>query len=187
MEVYIIILIVQGIIFGGFSAFIAKEKKRDEVVWFILGFLFSFLALVALVAIPEITVANTQKTNDKPNIALCPYCREEIKSGSIICKHCKSDLSINKPIEFEEQSIISSEDTLVDVINKSIKNPPPCNEVTTKPIKVRKINPKNGNILFEIEFRKGVKYGIVDWEKLENDIMIYSEGNHFLASKKYFV
>lgn len=186
MAIYILIVVVQGLIFGGFSAFIAKEKKRDEVIWFILGFFFSILALLALIAIPERIDAKVQNNYFKSDVALCPYCRENIKPDAIICKHCKSDLSLNKAIILEERSPISSDDTIVDVINKSMKKPPPYSEVTAKPIKVRKINPKNGNILFEIEFRRGIKYGIVDWKKLENDILIYSEGNYFLASKKFF-
>lgn len=45
--------ILSGIIFGGFSAYIAKEKKRDIYLWFFLGFLFSIIALIAVAAIPS--------------------------------------------------------------------------------------------------------------------------------------
>jgi hypothetical protein len=51
MEIFWILLI-QAIVAGGFSAFIAKEKNRNIFNWFILGFLFSLFALLALIAIP---------------------------------------------------------------------------------------------------------------------------------------
>jgi len=49
-----LIIIVQGIVFGAFSSFIAKEKNRDEAGWFLFGFLFSFIALLALIAVPKL-------------------------------------------------------------------------------------------------------------------------------------
>ena len=51
MEAAIIIaIIIWGIIFGGFCAFLAKQKNRDAVGWFFLGLLFSIIALIAIAA-----------------------------------------------------------------------------------------------------------------------------------------
>ena len=41
-----------GIISGSFCAYIAKEKNRGDGAWFVLGFLFSLFALIALVGLP---------------------------------------------------------------------------------------------------------------------------------------
>jgi hypothetical protein len=49
----LIILLIQGIIFGLFSAYIANEKNRDGTAWFFLGFFFSILAIFSLIAIPR--------------------------------------------------------------------------------------------------------------------------------------
>jgi predicted amidophosphoribosyltransferase len=32
-------------------------------------------------------------TGSLPSIALCPFCKEEIRPGAVKCKHCNSDLS----------------------------------------------------------------------------------------------
>ena len=57
-----LIILLQCFIFGGFCAFIAKEKKRDSFGWFILGFLFSFIALLALIAVPKLEILNNYKS-----------------------------------------------------------------------------------------------------------------------------
>lgn len=66
MNSIIIVVLLQGIIFGGFCAFIAKEKNRDSFGWFLLGFLFSFIALLALIAVPKLEKINTKKFEEKP-------------------------------------------------------------------------------------------------------------------------
>lgn len=48
------LLIVQGLVFGFFCSYIAKEKNRDGQSWFWLGFFFSILAVLALIAVPKI-------------------------------------------------------------------------------------------------------------------------------------
>ena len=48
------LLIANAIVIGGFCAYIAGEKNRSGVNWFIFGALFSFLALFALIAIPKL-------------------------------------------------------------------------------------------------------------------------------------
>lgn len=47
-------LALQGMVFGLFCAFIAKSKNRNMVGWFYLGFLFSIVALIALVGVPAL-------------------------------------------------------------------------------------------------------------------------------------
>ena len=64
MEIIWIIIFVQAIVFGSFSSFIAKEKKRDPINWFLLGFLFSLLAILALLAIPSLDNSGYRK---RPN------------------------------------------------------------------------------------------------------------------------
>jgi hypothetical protein len=54
-EIFWIVLFLQGITFGGFCAYIASQKNRDSGSWFFLGLLFSFLAMMALIAIPKKT------------------------------------------------------------------------------------------------------------------------------------
>jgi hypothetical protein len=53
MESFWLIFSLQAIVFGGFCSFVANEKKRDSFSWFFLGFLFSLIALLALIAVPK--------------------------------------------------------------------------------------------------------------------------------------
>jgi formylglycine-generating enzyme required for sulfatase activity len=56
--VFLAIVLIQALIFGFFSAYIAKEKGRSYSKWFALGFFFSILAILALTAIPKLDRAN---------------------------------------------------------------------------------------------------------------------------------
>lgn len=111
MEVLVWIIILQGIIFGAFSSFIAKEKNRDSGGWFVLGFFFSLLAILALIGLPKLTdfrfVERRVEADDQSVLsqAICPFCREEINPESILCKHCRSDLTEKKPIIVNEQTV----------------------------------------------------------------------------------
>lgn len=97
------IILLQALILGGFCSFIAKEKGRNAGRWFFLGFLFSVLAILALIAVPRQenkTAIGRKQIDNKVNLskAICPFCREEISPGSVLCKHCKSDLTEKRPI-----------------------------------------------------------------------------------------
>jgi len=51
---FLVVLIIQGLVFGFFCSYIAREKNRDGTSWFWLGFFFSILAVFALIAVPKI-------------------------------------------------------------------------------------------------------------------------------------
>lgn len=54
----LIVLVLQGLIFGFFCGYIASEKGRNYGSWFALGFFFSILAVFALIAVPKIESAS---------------------------------------------------------------------------------------------------------------------------------
>jgi len=54
------LLLIQGIIFGSFCAYIAGEKGRDGTAWFFAGLFFSLIALIAAAAVP----VQRKKTQD---------------------------------------------------------------------------------------------------------------------------
>ena len=47
------VVLAQCLIFGFFCSYVAKEKNKDLTTWFCLGFFFSFVALIALAAVPK--------------------------------------------------------------------------------------------------------------------------------------
>lgn len=93
-----IVVFIQAFIIGLFCSFIAKERGRDTESWFLLGFLFSFIALLALIVIP-IKEKQVGSGNSHTPKVVCPFCREEVREDAILCKHCRSDLSEMKPIK----------------------------------------------------------------------------------------
>jgi|APSaa5957512535_1039671.scaffolds.fasta_scaffold914324_1 hypothetical protein len=60
MEI-LLLLIIYFVIFGGFSSWLAGEKGRRRLDWFVLGGVFSIVALLALIGAPEITAEDKAK------------------------------------------------------------------------------------------------------------------------------
>ncbi len=64
-----LIYFISGFIFGSFCAFIAKEKNRDTFGWFILGFFFTIISLLALIAVPKLAKEKEEEINREKLIA----------------------------------------------------------------------------------------------------------------------
>ncbi len=47
-------LLLQALVFGFFTGWIADQKGRSNFNWFCLGFYFSFFALIAVAAAPRV-------------------------------------------------------------------------------------------------------------------------------------
>jgi len=58
-------IIIWGIIFGAFCAYLAKQKNRNAETWFILGLFFSFIALIAIAASPARTQEEIEREKRK--------------------------------------------------------------------------------------------------------------------------
>jgi len=54
MILTILIIIFYSIAFGIFSSYLAKEKNRDSLSWFLLGFFFGLVALLTLIGLPKL-------------------------------------------------------------------------------------------------------------------------------------
>ncbi len=83
----ILLIVMQGIIFGGFAAFVASKKEYDSFIWFMLGFLFSLPALIAIVGVPS---ENAQGTSESEAMWICLECGDENAGFRYSCKRCKA-------------------------------------------------------------------------------------------------
>lgn len=93
MGVILIIGFVQAIIFGSFCAYVASQKRRDAGAWFMLGLLFSILALLAIAVVPTETAPVSGGQSDQGSYARpCPFCKERVHEAATVCPHCQRDL-----------------------------------------------------------------------------------------------
>ena len=100
--------LILGAIFGAFCSYLADKKGHGGCAWFVLGFLFSFLALLVLIGLPSEREASREQgsTPGQPtdstgspspspqprNFRLCPHCIQEVHELATACPHCQRDL-----------------------------------------------------------------------------------------------
>ena len=69
---------------AGFAAWLARERDRSALLWYILGLLFGPLAVLAV-------GLSGRATGDR--YMPCLACREPIAAAARVCPHCRSDLA----------------------------------------------------------------------------------------------
>ena len=91
----IIVLAVSGVVCGAFAAWLASEKGRSSERWFILGLVFSYAALIALVGAPPLQVfVDAGDSNEKGperregGMRLCPRCGALNSKTDLSCSGC---------------------------------------------------------------------------------------------------
>lgn len=100
--------LILGVIFGIFCSYLADKKGHGGGAWFVLGFLFSFLALLVLIGLPSEREASREQgsTPGQPtdstgspspspqprNFRQCPHCIQEVHELATACPHCQRDL-----------------------------------------------------------------------------------------------
>lgn len=71
------------------TAIVASSKGRSTFGWLILGFLFSFIALILVAVLPSQKVAPRDPNAPSPDTHVrCPDCREFVYKDARKCKHC---------------------------------------------------------------------------------------------------
>lgn len=101
---YLIIWLIALIAVASLTAYCASQKGRNPVTWLLLGLLFAFLALIAVLMLPtlsddEISKDIAKKTGSSSKHRTCPFCAEVVLLAAAKCKHCKSDLEPTNAIE----------------------------------------------------------------------------------------
>ena len=72
MESFWAFVIVQAVVCGGFCAFVAGQKNRDSITWFLLGFFFSVFALIAIAGVP-VALEERRADNAPPKLDEAVY------------------------------------------------------------------------------------------------------------------
>lgn len=121
------ILIINSIVVGGFSAYVAEQKNRSGLNWFILGAAFSVFALIALIAIPKLDKESNQSQKQSEDISQFNG-EPDIKSEAYQL-YLTRKFNIERNIVLEKyvvkDKIFSTlEDALkyADILNKELEN-----------------------------------------------------------------
>ena len=106
---FLIALVVWVLIWGGLTAWLASEKGRDPLVWFILGGLFALLAIIVVGLSPNVeqtpapansvaaspafapvpAASPTRVAAPAPATKKCPDCAETVLAEARICRFCR--------------------------------------------------------------------------------------------------
>ena len=77
------------VFFGVICLYIAQQKNRSMLGWFILGFCFSFIALIAILGVPSKERLVQTQTDEKHNEWECPQCHRLNPIQYNFCPACQ--------------------------------------------------------------------------------------------------
>lgn len=91
MDILWWILIVDTVVFGGLTAWLATTKSRSGFVWFVLGSLLGPLALLAVGLAPASLQGELppRSSGVADLTKQCPDCGEDVRVEARICRFCR--------------------------------------------------------------------------------------------------
>jgi hypothetical protein len=121
----LILILIQAVIFGCFCAYIAGQKNRGKIEWFILGFLFSILAILALVSIPTLKAEEDadERSASKPEYQV-PSVPEKRFAGVRNIAESNYQLFLAKEFGIEKSETLDKyviSDNVYDTLNDALK------------------------------------------------------------------
>lgn len=109
LPIILLMYLISGGVIGIFCSYLADQKGHSGSAWFVLGFLFSFLALLVLIGLPSeerppqeqggglvqsagSPVGAGSAPRQPRSIRLCPHCIQEVHELATACPHCQRSL-----------------------------------------------------------------------------------------------
>lgn len=115
-EFLLFVIFLQGLIFGVFCSYIAGQKNRNRFSWFVLGYLFSILAMLTLVAVPKI--------ENKVKVTAGPSDEIPLFDGNRDITSPKYQLFLTKRYSIEKNSTLEKfviEDSVFNTLADSLR------------------------------------------------------------------
>jgi hypothetical protein len=85
-------ILLLGIIIGLLPAYIASNKGRNFVLWWIYGSLLFIIALPHCLLIKADKIILEAKALSE-GAKKCPYCAELVKKEALVCRFCQRELT----------------------------------------------------------------------------------------------
>lgn len=79
------------LVFAVATAAVAGSKGRSVIGWFLLGVLFSLIALIVVACLPSLTASSAAGFLSTPSPSthiICPDCRSYIPKEARVCRYC---------------------------------------------------------------------------------------------------
>lgn len=93
---HLFLSIILGLIIGGWTSYLAKFRGRDPRIWFLLGFCFGLLGLVALLVMPDLS--KNQEGEEELEITVEPIIPDAVEKQWF---YLDADEQQKGPVDYE--------------------------------------------------------------------------------------
>lgn len=85
---FVLVLLLHGLVVGALTSWLANNKGYNSDLWFVLGFLFAEIALLALVGAVPKGERTIQERERERNRWKCPECGKFNLPDTFECEQC---------------------------------------------------------------------------------------------------